>query len=129
MFLETKIKKTLNSALLLLVVLLFSSLAQAQSKGRLIVFTTEYCPYCRAFMTEVGALYGKTEIGRVFPLLEVDNHNPPKEFESLSWQIRFFPTFVVMDQANTELARFRGYRGEEFFWMDMEELVNKVSDR
>jgi thioredoxin-related protein len=109
----------------LLSILIFSPAVQAQATGRLIVFTTEYCPYCKAFMQEVGSVYPKTAIGKIFPLTEVDNHAPPKEFEDLAWKIRFYPTILILDENGRELARFRGYQGEEFFWGEMESLVKK----
>jgi thiol-disulfide isomerase/thioredoxin len=120
-------KKIVLIGILLLCIFTFSQPVQAQVKGRLIVFTTEYCPYCKAFMQEVGEVYDKTRIGGLFPMTEVDNHAPPLEFEDLSWQIRYYPTAVVIDQSGRELARFRGYRGEEFFWGEMESLLKKMA--
>lgn len=119
-------KKICLGIILALSIIAFSNIAQAQPKGRLIVFTTDYCPYCAAFMSDVGTVYAKTKIGEYFPLTVVDNHTPTPEFEDLAWEIRFYPTFLVYDTAGNELARFRGYRGEESFWGDMESLLSKL---
>ncbi len=112
-------------------VLIFSLPVNAGGSGRLIVFTTEYCPYCKAFMQDVGSIYPKTAIGRMFPMTEVDNFDPPAEFEDLAWQIRFYPTMLLLDDGGAELTRIRGYRGEESFWGVMESVLaqNKKSSR
>jgi thioredoxin-related protein len=111
---------------LLLCFILFSPVAQAQVGGRLIVFTTEFCPYCKAFMREVGGVYHKTEAGKLFPLTQVDNSKPPEEFRRMVKKIHFFPTLLVLDDQGRELVRYRGYIGEEFFWGEIESLVRKL---
>ena len=118
-------KKIVLIGILLLCIFTFSQPVQAQVKGRLIVFTTEYCPYCKAFMQEVGEVYDKTRIGGLFPMTEVDNHAPPAEFSELVWQVRFYPTLMFLDEKGEELARYRGYRGEEFFWGEMALFMKK----
>ncbi|MBF0627774.1 MAG: thioredoxin family protein [Magnetococcales bacterium] len=97
----------------------------AESAGRLIVFTTDYCPYCKEFMQTVAPTYPKTDLGKRYPLVVVDNFAPAKEWEALSWEIRFYPTFLVMDVQGRELGRFRGYRGEEPFWSELERIVSR----
>lgn len=94
--------------------------------GHLLVFTSEYCPYCKEFMKVVAPFYPKTAIGRQLPLTEVDNFDAPEEFEALAWEIRFVPTFLIMDRSGKELARFYGYRGEEFFWGELESVLNQL---
>lgn len=97
--------------------------------GRLLVVTRQGCPYCRAFKESVGQFYHKTQIGKQFPLTEVDSGAPATEFMDLAWEITFFPTFVVYGGDGKEIARFRGYRGEETFWTELEQAIqarNKV---
>ncbi|MEO5347383.1 MAG: thioredoxin family protein [Magnetococcus sp. YQC-9] len=96
-----------------------------RASGRLIVFTTEYCSYCQEFMHTVGPVYAKTELGKRFPMEMVDNFAPPKEWEARVWEIRFYPTFLVLDGQNRELGRFRGYRGEEPFWSELETIASR----
>ncbi|MBF0261296.1 MAG: thioredoxin family protein [Magnetococcales bacterium] len=93
--------------------------------GRLIVFTTEYCPYCQEFMRTVGPVYAKTEVGRRYPMEMVDNFSPSKEWETRVWEIRFYPTFLLLDGQGRELGRFRGYRGEEPFWSELETIARR----
>ncbi|GAB0056912.1 hypothetical protein SIID45300_01227 [Candidatus Magnetaquicoccaceae bacterium FCR-1] len=94
--------------------------------GRLIVFTTEFCSYCQEFMRTVGPVYAKTEVGRRYPMERVDNFSPPKEWEARVWEIRFYPTFLLLDGQGRELGRFRGYRGEESFWSELETIVKRA---
>ncbi|MBF0414855.1 MAG: hypothetical protein HQL78_03640 [Magnetococcales bacterium] len=91
--------------------------------GRLLFVTREGCPYCRAFKESVGQFYHKTQIGKQFPLTEVDRDAPAAEFMDLVWEVTFFPTFVVYGRDGKEIARFRGYRGDEAFWADMEKVI------
>ncbi|MBF0107751.1 MAG: transcriptional regulator [Magnetococcales bacterium] len=99
------------------------ALAGEPSSGRLIVVVTQGCPYCQQFKETIGRFYHKTAIGRRFPLVEVDQFNPPAEFEDLAWEIKFLPTFIVYNRNGKEIARFRGYRGEEPFWVDLEKAI------
>ncbi|MBF0440093.1 MAG: transcriptional regulator [Magnetococcales bacterium] len=104
----------------------FSESARAASSGSLIVFTTEYCPYCKDFMSNVAPSYPKTELGKRFPMVVVDNFSPPKEWEKRAWEIRFYPTFLVLDKHGRERGVFRGYRGEEFFWGELEGVIGRM---
>ncbi|MBF0212361.1 MAG: thioredoxin family protein [Magnetococcales bacterium] len=94
-----------------------------EAAGRLIVFVADYCPYCKEFLKVVAPVYPKTDLGGRFPLEVVDHFSPSREWESLAWEIRFYPTFLVMDGQGRELGRFRGYRGEEPFWSEMERIA------
>lgn len=103
--------------------------APKESTGRLLVFTTDFCPYCKEFKQTVGVSYAKTKLGKRFPMEVVDNFSPSKEWEELSWEIRFFPTFLVLDEKGKIQGQFRGYRGEEFFWSELETITAQMSAR
>ncbi|MBF0614141.1 MAG: thioredoxin family protein [Magnetococcales bacterium] len=92
-------------------------------EGQLVVFVTDFCPYCKDFMQTVAPVYPKTDLGQKFPLVVVDNFAPPKEWEAKVWEVRFYPTFLLMDRQGRELGRFRGYRGEEPFWSELERMA------
>ncbi|MEO5333389.1 MAG: hypothetical protein H7839_15355 [Magnetococcus sp. YQC-5] len=100
--------------------------ANEQVKGRLLVFITDYCPYCKGFMDTIMPVYPKTQTGKHFPITVIDNFSPPKEWESLAWEIRFYPTFLVLDQRGKKIGQFRGYRGEEFFWSEFEAIIARI---
>ncbi|MBF0147060.1 MAG: transcriptional regulator [Magnetococcales bacterium] len=115
-----------NFLFLLFVMTFFATASAAESPlGRLIVVTTQGCPYCREFRETVGKFYHKTALGRQFPLTEIDQLDPPAEYADLAWEIHFIPTFVVYNRDGKEIARFRGYRGEESFWLDLEKAVHQ----
>jgi hypothetical protein len=79
------------------------------------------CPWCAAWDREVGPIYGKTDIGRRFPLrmIELGTEQPQLVLRS---PIIYTPTFVLVEQ-NRELGRIEGYPGEAFFWQLLERLV------
>ncbi|MBF0136267.1 MAG: thioredoxin fold domain-containing protein [Magnetococcus sp. DMHC-1] len=94
--------------------------------GRVVVFVNDGCPYCRTFEQEVGQAYPKTALGQRFPMVKVDTFDPPKEYATLAKEVCFTPTILVLDRQGVEQARFRGYRGNEFFWADMEAVAQKM---
>ncbi len=103
--------------------------AETEPLGRLLVITSPYCPYCQAFMHDVAPAYPKTEVGGLLPMVEVNNVDPPEAYEEWAWEIRFVPTFLVLDLEGREQARIRGYRGDEFFWSDLEMVVARMRAR
>ncbi|MBF0368330.1 MAG: thioredoxin family protein [Magnetococcales bacterium] len=120
----------MKKILLLLIILLLPAQAPAEPTalaaepmGKLLVFTSEVCIYCKAFMRDVGSVYSRTDAGRALPLTEVDTYDPPENLEDLAWEMRFVPTFLIVDRKGVEMARFRGYRGEESFWGELERVL------
>lgn len=116
-------------AVLVFLGLFFPVTVQSQSLGKLLVFTSEYCSYCQEFMKVIAPIYPKTKIGKTMPLIQVDNFDTPEEYQDLVWEVRYVPTFLVMDAKGKEIGRFSGYRGEEFFWSDLESIVTKMAVR
>ncbi|WP_085444798.1 hypothetical protein [Magnetofaba australis] len=51
---------------------------------------------------------------------------PPAAFKDLNAQIRFTPTFIVQSSQGKEMLRIQGYRGEEYFWNDIETLAEQM---
>ncbi|MBF0179217.1 MAG: hypothetical protein HQM03_04210 [Magnetococcales bacterium] len=121
-------KRFLGGLVLTWCVMAWAAPVLADSGGRLVVFTTDYCPYCKDFMEHVAPAYPKTSLGKRFPMTMVDNFSPPKEWEEMAWQIRFYPTFLVVDRQGKTRGQFRGYRGEEFFWSELEGIASRVPD-
>lgn len=77
------------------------------------------------FEQEVGTVYPKTAIGRRFPMMRIDVNNPPPAYRELAETERFTPAFLVVDSSGREVARFRGYHLEEFFWAEMEAIAQR----
>lgn len=120
---------TMKKIWLSLCLLLFCRSASAEelSSGRLIFVTTQACPYCREFRETVGKFYHKTSIGKRFPLTEIDKDAPPSDFEDKVWEILFVPTFLIYNQDGIKIAQFKGYRGDEAFWSDLEQAIKGAS--
>ncbi|MBF0284929.1 MAG: hypothetical protein HQL51_10780 [Magnetococcales bacterium] len=96
--------------------------AAAETVGRLIVFTSEACGFCREFDRDVGRIYPKTQLSARLPMERVDRDHPSAAVEAqLVKQIHFTPTVIVLDRQGKERGRSVGYRGEEAFWIMAEE--------
>lgn len=94
--------------------------------GKLVYFTSAFCIYCKTFDREVGAVYPRTAMAKALPMVKVDTFDPPEEYEDLVSEVRLTPTFMILDRDGFEVERLRGYRGEEFWWADMEALLEKI---
>ncbi|MEG3638392.1 TlpA family protein disulfide reductase [Magnetococcus sp. PR-3] len=94
--------------------------------GTLVYFGAEHCPYCRRFEHEVAEVYPKTAMSKKLPLVQVDHDHPPAQYEKLNRKVTFVPSFFILGDAGQIKARFIGYRGEEFWWYDLEDTVAKL---
>ena len=105
--------------------LLFFSNLSRSSAAELIMFEQDYCSWCEAWHEEIGGVYHKTAEGKLAPLRRVDIHNPiPAEYSNIEPTV-FTPTFVLWEDGK-ELARLRGYPGDEFFWYLLGEMLEKL---
>ncbi len=83
------------------------------------------CAWCARFNKEIAPIYAKTEEGRLAPLRRVDIHAPwPDDLAGILPE-RFTPTFVLVEDGR-EIGRMRGYAGDEFFWVLLQELLEKL---
>jgi hypothetical protein len=94
------------------------------SAAELVMFRRAGCPWCDAWDRDIGAIYGKSEIGRRAPLRQVDLERDRPDV-LLRSPIRFSPTFVLVENGH-ELGRIEGYPGEDFFWGLLEQAVNQL---
>ncbi|MBF0624188.1 MAG: hypothetical protein HQL82_05215 [Magnetococcales bacterium] len=94
--------------------------------GRLLVFVNPVCQYCEAFEREVGRIYAKTPLGERLPIVRVDTLDPPEQYAAQASRVSFTPTFIVVTPDGHEQAVFRGYRGEEFFWSELERVARRL---
>ncbi len=93
--------------------------------AELLMFEQEYCSWCERWNDEIGGIYHKTSEGIQAPLRRIDIHDQiPVEFASLRTAV-FTPTFVLWDKGQ-EIARLRGYPGDEFFWFLLSEMLEKL---
>ncbi len=90
----------------------------------LIMIEQAGCTWCARWHAEIGVAYHKTPEGRAAPLRRVDLHAPwPEDLAGIRPE-RMTPTFVLAENGK-ELGRLRGYPGDEFFWVLLDEMLEK----
>ncbi len=99
-----------------------ASLVAPAAAAELVMFRAAGCPYCDAWERAIGPIYPKTDIGKRIPLRPVDLERSRDGQVVLTSQIRFTPTFVLVDSGR-EIGRIEGYPGEDFFWGLLERLL------
>jgi thioredoxin-related protein len=83
------------------------------------------CAWCKRFDAEIAPAWPKTEQGKRAPLRRVDIHEPaPEDLAGITVE-RFTPTFVLVEDGK-EIARLRGYPGDEFFWHLVDDMLAKL---
>ena len=86
----------------------------------LLMFSTNSCGFCRAFLKEVAPTYNTSEYAKHLSLNIIDIDKPPPQWIIAAFEdgrlsgIKQTPTFVVWD--NKEVARLVGYLGKEKFY-------------
>ena len=84
------------------------------------------CVYCARFNKEIAPAYAKTPEGQRAPLRRVDLHAPWPDDLSQIKKEPFTPTFVLVED-NKELARLRGYPGDEHFWFLLNQMLESIN--
>jgi thioredoxin-related protein len=90
----------------------------------LVMYRRRGCPWCAAWDRAVAPSYPRSDLGRLFPLVEVDLDREGDGGYDLARPVRYTPTFVLAEDGR-ELARIEGYPGEDFFWARLERLVEE----
>ncbi|GBD42890.1 hypothetical protein HRbin40_00350 [bacterium HR40] len=110
----------------ILLVGLVSGLSGPARAAELVMFESALCEWCRAWHAEIGPIYPKTPEGRLAPLRRVDIAQArPADLDFIEG-VRYTPTFVLVD-AGREIGRIVGYAGEEAFWGQLAELVQRLA--
>lgn len=86
------------------------------------------CIYCARWNAEIAPIYPKTREGRFAPLRRIDLHAPRPDDLSLKAPLVITPTFVLVNDAGEETARFEGYGGDELFWSMLSVALRDHSD-
>ncbi len=119
--------KQLTSKLFILLALVFLHQSPPVNAAELIMLEQEHCPWCEAWEEEIGGIYHKTTEGKIAPLRRVDIHEDlPEDLKSMT-RGNYTPTFVLWDNGK-EIARLRGYPGDEFFWFLLGQMLEKLPD-
>ncbi len=108
----------------LLVTLFFTAIVHnAAADARLIMVTSEHCPYCQAWERDVGAVFNKSPYAAKLPLTRVEIGSKIPKNISLKKPIIGTPTFLIIRNGQ-EIDRQRGYVDEEiFYWWLSEHMA------
>ena len=114
-------------ALAALALILGLALAGPLAAAELVVLERAGCPWCVRFEAEAGKIWEKTDEGRRVPLKRVAiDAAIPADYAFLMPE-RITPTFVLVHEGR-ELARLRGYPGQEFFWSHIAAMLARLPD-
>ena len=98
------------------VVLNFAALSHiAIASTRLVMMTSDHCPFCQAWEQDIGVLYDKSPYAPSLPLTRVDIGSAMPEGVTLQSPVLGTPTFLII-QNGQEIDRRRGYDDAEMFW-------------
>lgn len=87
----------------------------ATAGTRLVMVTSDYCPFCQAWERDVGVVYDKSPYAPSLPLTRVEMGSAMPEGVSLQAPVFGTPTFLII-QDGREIDRQRGYDDAEMFW-------------
>ncbi len=105
------------------VLLIFAALPHiAIASTRLVMVTSDHCPFCQAWERDVGVLYDKSPYAPSLPLTRVDIGSAMPEGVALQSPVLGTPTFLII-QNGQEIDRQRGYDDQEMFWWWLSEHV------
>ena len=97
-------------------VLNFAALSHiAIASTRLVMVTSDHCPFCQAWERDIGVLYEKSPYAPLLPLTRVNMGSPIPEGVVLQKPVVGTPTFLIIRDGQ-EIDRERGYHDEEMFW-------------
>ena len=102
-------------AMIMAVMLLLAAALPAAAETSLVMFTSEGCPFCRAWERDVGASYEGSPHAAKLPLTRVASDGPPPAGLTLNAPVLGTPTFIVARDGQ-EIGRLEGYRNAELFW-------------
>jgi thioredoxin-related protein len=112
------------TSVMLAAVMLYAAPLRA---AELLMLEQPGCVWCAQFNAEIAPAWPKTEEGKRAPLRRVDITEPwPEDLAGVQKE-RFTPTFILMENGQ-EIARLRGYVGDEFFWYRIGEMIALLPD-
>ena len=118
------LKNKLLIPIIFLNFLLISSIysVNAKENSLMLMITDKSCLYCIVWEKQIGKIYPKTEIAKIFPLhrIEVKNFTNYKKYNLKKTNIT--PTFIFIKNAIEE-GRIQGYTNQEMFWWQVDEII------
>lgn len=115
----------LRAAGLLLWLTIFSALPGIARAAEIVMLVQPGCPWCAKFDAEIAPAWPNTPEGKRAPLRRVDiTAQWPADLTGIPGE-RFTPTFILLDKGK-EVARLRGYPGDQFFWYLVDDMLAKL---
>ena len=90
--------------------------------SRLIMVTSDHCPYCQAWELDVGAVYNKSPYATTLPLTRVEIGSKMPESVTLQKPVVGTPTFLIVHDGQ-EINRQNGYFDADLFWWWLSEYA------
>ena len=115
-------KRLFNLTLLLIVILLLS-IKSSFADNKLLMITADYCIYCQIWEKEIGKIYPKTDISKIFPLEKIELDEQSISSESVNYETKITPTFIFFKEKE-EIGRITGYSSAEMFWWQVDEILD-----
>lgn len=101
--------------------------ALAAGAAELVMLERPGCSWCLRWNREIAPIYPRTAEGRAAPLRRVDVTAPwPADLAGIDGDL-YTPVFIVVENG-AEVARLRGYPGEDFFWPLLNEMLERLPD-
>lgn len=102
----------------------FTAYAAPQAgKLSLVMIEKDDCSYCKLWDKEVGRYYPSSTAGRYAPLVKLDiGSSTAQRFQ----RVVYTPTFILVRSDGKEFGRIIGYPGNEYFWIELEKLLEKA---
>ena len=94
----------------------------AAADSRLIMVTSDQCPYCQAWELDVGSVYDKSSYATTLPLTRVEIGSKMPRGVALQKPVVGTPTFLIIHNGR-EINRQNGYSGGEMFWWWLSEYA------
>ena len=116
--------KKLYNLILILIVIFLSSLKSSFADDKLLMITADYCIYCQIWEKEIGKIYPKTDISKIFPLEKIELDEQSISSESVNYETKITPTFIFFKEKE-EIGRIIGYTSAEMFWWQVDEILDR----
>ena len=119
------LKNKLFIPIIFLYVFILSTISSvnAKEKSLMLMITDKSCLYCIVWEKQIGKIYPKTEIAKIFPLhrIEVKKFTNYKKYNLKKTNIT--PTFIFIKN-DYEEGRIEGYTNPEMFWWQVDEIID-----
>ena len=92
--------------------------------SRLIMVTSDYCPFCQAWELDVGKVYDKSPYATTLPLTRVEIGSKMPGSVTFQKPVVGTPTFLIIRDGQ-EIGRQNGYIDAEMFWWWLSEYTAK----